>query len=135
MEKCFDKIWLEDGIIEMWKDGTDAKDAVVIKKMNEVSVATIRTPVGETEPITLINIVRQGTVSGPDICCSSTSAVDRMGRRLVTMYGPHIEIGARVYVDDMTIATDIVTANALVYNCGLLEERKKMTVNTTLDES
>ncbi len=135
MEKCFDKIWLEDGIIELWKEGTDVKDAVVIKKMNEVSVATIRTPVGETKAIELKNIVRQGTVSGPDICCSSTGAVNRMGRKLVTMYGPWIEIGAPVYVDDITIATDINMANDLLYNCSLLEERKKMTVNTEPEKS
>ena len=135
MEKCFDKIWLEDGIIELWKDGTDVKDAVVGKKMNETSIATVRTPVGETKAIELKNIVRQGTVSGPDICCSSTGAVNRMGRKLITMYGPDIEIGAPVYVDDITIATDISMANNLVYNCGLLEDRKKMTVNTEPDKS
>ncbi len=107
MEKCFDKIWLDDGIIELWKEGTDVKDAVVVKKMNETSIATVRTPVGETKAIELKNIVRQGTVSGPDICCASTGAVNRMGRKLITMYGPDIEIGAPVYVADITIATQI----------------------------
>ena len=135
MEKCFDLLWLEDGIIELWKDGTNIKDAVVIKKMNEESIAVVRTPVGETQPIRLNNIVRQGTVSGPDICCSSTGRVNQMGRSLNTMYGPYIEIGAPVYVDDISIASGVTTANDLIYNCSLLEERKKMTVNTEPDKS
>jgi hypothetical protein len=135
MQKCFDKLWLEDGLIEMWKNGTDVNDAVVLKKMNERSAVTIRTPVGETNPINLTNIVRQGTVSGPDICCSSTSTVNHMGRKLVTFYGPDIEIGAPVFVDDINTASDVTTANDLVYNCSLLEERKKMNVNTEPDKS
>ena len=135
MQKCFDKLWLDDGIVEMWKGGTVARDAIVLKRMNERSVVTVRTPVGEATPIELKNIVRQGTVSGPDICCSSTSAVNRIGRKLITFYGPDIEIGAPVFVDDINIASDIATANDLVYNCSLLEERKKMTVNTEPDKS
>ena len=103
--------------------------------MNENPVVTIRTPVGETNPIHMNNIVRQGTVSGPDICCTSTSSVNHMGRKLVTFYGPQIEIGAPVFVDDINIASDITTANDLIYNCSLLEERKKMRVNTEPEKS
>ena len=31
-EKCFDKLWLKDGIFELWRCGTDVRDCVMIKK-------------------------------------------------------------------------------------------------------
>ena len=34
-EKCFDKLWLKDGISELWRCGTDVRDCVMIKKLNE----------------------------------------------------------------------------------------------------
>ena len=50
-EKCFDKLWLTDGIIELWKSGTHIRDAIVIKKMNEKARITIQAPVENTEEI------------------------------------------------------------------------------------
>ena len=32
MVKCFDKLWLHDGIKEIWKCGTNIKDAIIVKK-------------------------------------------------------------------------------------------------------
>ena len=34
-EKCFDKLWLDDGVYELWRCGTDIKDCLMIKKLNE----------------------------------------------------------------------------------------------------
>ena len=91
MEKCFDKLWLEDGIKDIWKCGTSVNDAMLIKRMNESSNVVVQTPVGETEQLKLEDVVRQGTVSGPDICCSSTDQVNKNGKSIITMYGPEID--------------------------------------------
>ena len=57
-EKCFDKLWLLDGIGELWRCGTDARDCVMIKLLNQKAEVIVRTPVGDTEPFYLLDIVR-----------------------------------------------------------------------------
>ena len=91
-EKCFDKLWLKDGIKDLWKAGTRTDDAYMIYKMNEKANAQIDTPIGKTDPIELQEIVRQGTIYGPKICGTSTDKINKIGKKSVTMYSPNIEI-------------------------------------------
>ena len=58
-EKCFDKLWLEDGIKDLWTSGMKTRDYMAIKRMNETAKAIIETPIGMTEEILLKNLVRQ----------------------------------------------------------------------------
>ena len=65
MEKCFDSLWLEDCINSLWD--LDAKDDILclIHLMNIKATVTIKTPLGNTDPLFLSNFVKQGTVFGP----------------------------------------------------------------------
>ena len=126
-EKCFDKLWLDDGIYELWRCGTDIRDCMMIRKLNEKAEVVVRTPVGNTQPFTLHNIVRQGSVYGPQICISSMDKINLVGKDVVTFYGPELPIRAGVFVDDVNGAGEVTTANSVIYNCNILEERKKMT--------
>jgi hypothetical protein len=125
-EKCFDKIWLEDGITELWRCGTDTRDCTMIKKLNEKVRVVVKTPVGDTEPFELNNIVKQGSVYGPQICNASTDKVNLLGKDITTQYGPELPIKAMIFVDDINGIGDMQVANNLIYNCSLLEERKRM---------
>ena len=89
-EKCFDKMWLNDAIIELWMQGTNIRDAVMIKRMNEEANIIVQTPVGDTKEITCENIVRQGTVYGPQLCGVSMARVNTIGKDAITMYGPNL---------------------------------------------
>ena len=126
-EKCFDKLWLDDGIFELWRCGTDIRDCMMIKNLNKKAEVIVRTPVGDTEPFTLHNIVRQGTVYGPQICAASMDKINIIGKDIVTYYSPELPIRAGVFVDDVNGAGEVTVANNVIYNCGLLEDRKKMT--------
>ena len=128
-EKCFDKLWLEDGINELWRCGTNIRDCQIIKKMNEVAKIVIKTPLGPTEEITVENIVRQGTVYGPQICIASMDKVNLIGDDIVTHYGPDLQIRAVAFIDDVTGAGGITTANNTISNCNILEDKKMMTFN------
>jgi hypothetical protein len=75
-EKCFDKLWLKDGISELWRCGTDVRDCVMIKKLNEKAHIVVKTPMGDSEPFELEEIVRQGSVYGPQICISSMDKIN-----------------------------------------------------------
>ena len=79
-EKCFDKLWLLDGIGDLWRCGTDVRTYIMIKVMNEKAKETVQSPAGETEPFELDNIVRQGTVYGPQICIASMDNINRSGK-------------------------------------------------------
>ena len=128
-EKCFDKLWLQDGIFELWRSGTDVRDCYMIKKLNERAKIVVRTPVGNTEAFYLENIVRQGTVYGPQICTSSMDRVNKMGKDVATPYGPNLPIRAVAFVDDVNAAGGGRVADNLINNCKLMEQRKKMTFN------
>ena len=89
----------------------------------------IHTPVGDTEEIVCQNIVRQGTVYGPQLCGVSMARVNGIGRDVVTMYGPSLIIRSTQFVDDVSSAGSPRAVSNTIYNCSLLEDTKKMTFN------
>lgn len=129
-EKCFDRLWLDDGIAELWRCGMNMRDAIMVRKMNQRAVITIRTPVGNTEELIVENIVRQGTVYGPQICGVSMDRINSTGKDIITHYGPELVLRAPIFVDDITSAGSCATVNNAISNCNMLETRKKMTFNT-----
>ena len=135
VQKCFDKLWLEDGVRELWRNGMKARDCVAIKKMNEVAEATIETPLGRTEMIKLENTVRQGTVNGPPICAAVMDTINEIGYDTITHYGPSLVIKTLAYVDDLASGGSEETANKTISNCNIMEERKKITFNTKRGKS
>ena len=135
VEKCFDKLWLDDGIADLWKSGMKTRDCMAIKKLNEIAEAVVETPVGRTREIKLTNTVRQGTVNGPAICAVSMDTVNTIGYNVVTQYGPKLEIQIVAYVDDLASAGSCITADNTIRNCSIMEERKKITVNTKKGKS
>ncbi len=135
VEKCFDKIWLDDGLKDLWKSGMNVRDCIALKRMNEVAKATVETPLGPTGEITLTNTVRQGTVNGPVICGATMDTINEGGYNVVGHYGPTLEIGIGAYVDDLESAGSSVVANNTIRNCGLMEDRKKVTFNNDVGKS
>ena len=129
MEKCFDKLWLESGIVELWKSGMNAVDANTIYNMNKKATITIQTPVGKTNNIIVENTVKQGTIYGPRICSKEMEQVNKVNKKTVTFYGPRIEIEILAYVDDLTAAGSKQTAENAICNGNMLEVKKKATIN------
>ena len=134
-EKCFDKLWLEDGINELWRLGTNVRDCIMIKRMNQVARIVVKTPLGPTREFLVERIVKQGTVYGPQICIGSMDKINLLGKDVVTFYGPTLPIRALAFVDDVTGAGGITTANSTIGNCAILEEKKKMTFNNTNEKT
>ena len=129
MIKCFDKLWLEDGIIELWRAGMKAGDARMIYEMNRKAKAIIETPCGTTDEITLYNVCKQGTVFAVQIGCKTMERINGIGEAAVTCLGPGMHIQALTYVDDISGAGRAETTNKNIRNCKRLEENKKASVN------
>ena len=130
VQKCFDKLWLQDGIKDLWLCGTDLRDAVMIKNLNAVAHITIDTPVGITEEFSVENIVKQGTVYAVDICAATMDHINKTSYGIKTMYGPDLEINALAFVDDVASGGNVMTANNTVESCAVLEQKKKIVMNT-----
>ena len=62
IEKCFDSLWLEDRINSLWENGV--KDDILSEREGKCC-CQVKTPFGETDPLSFMNIVKQGTVLGP----------------------------------------------------------------------
>ena len=102
--KCFDKLNLKNCIIDMYK-AIGAEEAMRIYRLNEKGKATISTPIGNAGPVNADDIVRQGTITGPKLCCLSTDKVNKIGTKCITYIGPNVKAEMLIYVDDMKYAS------------------------------
>jgi hypothetical protein len=135
VQKCFDSLWLEDGIKDLWMCGVDVRDAITIKNLNSKAIITVDTPVGKTDEFEVENIVKQGTVYAVDICGAVMANVNKTGHSIKTMYGPDLEIGALAFVDDVVSAGNSEASNNTIRSCNMMERKKKITFNTDTGKS
>ena len=105
---CFDKLWLQDCIIELAKLGYNKNDLEILYKLNETAQVKINTPYGDTENIEIKEVVKQGTTYGPIMCCASTARVNEIVGKVICKYG-NIEIGMAVFMDDIAAIEDADT--------------------------
>ena len=68
-KKCFDKLWLKDCLIEMYYLGYSPGTIRSLYEINKTSNIVVDTPVGKTSSITVEEVVKQGTIFGPVMCC------------------------------------------------------------------
>ena len=101
--KCFGKLLLKDCLLEMYNLGLDPNTLKIFYKMNKETVIIIRTPVGNTDDIKVKEVVKQGTIFGPIMCCAETSTVNSTGEEVKYSYGK-INIRMPVFIDDIETA-------------------------------
>ena len=76
-EKCFDKLWLKVCLTEMEEIGYNRNDTKLLYEMNKKAEIIVDTTVGQTESINIKEIVKQGSIFGPVMCCTTTSKQHR----------------------------------------------------------
>ena len=123
--KCFDKLWLKDCLVELWRAGMREREVYMLYEMNKESHIVIETPVGMTDSITVHEIVKQGTIFGPKLCSVATEKINGIGEEISTHITPELTIGAPVYVDDILGIGDCKTVEKVIRNTRRLEEDKK----------
>ena len=99
-KQCFDSMWLEDSIISLRKIGIQEDILMLIKRLNETSEITVKTPVGNTSEFKVENIVKQGTVLGPLLCSASTAECCEEHKQGGVSIGA-TSIRSLAYVDDI----------------------------------
>ena len=124
--KCFDKLWLRDSLVEMYKAGCNMQDIQMIYKMNEDTGIIIETPLGKTEHAKVGEIVKQGTVLGPQLCCVETDQINKIGENQEKMVGDQM-VGILVFVDDVMAAGTVEEIRKAIRNFRAMESLKKFT--------
>jgi len=128
--KCFDRLWLKDCLVDMYEAGAREKEIAYIYRLNRQCEIIINTPVGETNPIEIGEIVKQGTVLEPQMCCASTLKVKKLGPTILTSLSPNLHIGGLTYVDDIAgMGSERVAENTLTA-LKTMEELKRFTFST-----
>ena len=98
LEKCSDSLWLEDCINSLWALGVKDDTLFLIYLMNTEASVTIKTPMGDTCPLILSNLVKQGTVLGPLL---NNYSLDRFSKESFGYNFGSVGIQALEFVDDI----------------------------------
>ena len=120
--KCFDRLWLKDCVVDLHECGMRERDAIMVYKLNEEAKFRVSTPAGMTEQITVKEIVKQGTVFGPKLCCATTGKVNQ-GLEVREFIYPSVSIQAVTFVDDISGGGSKNFTEAVMVNCGKKKRR------------
>ena len=98
IEKCFDSLWLENCINSLWDNGIKDDTLSLIYYLNAKANVIVKTPFGDTNPLHLTNIVKQGTVLGPLL---NNCSLDRVCKESYSYHLGSVEIKPMEFVDDI----------------------------------
>ena len=103
IKQCFDSIWLEDAINDLYLSGVQSRNLNLLYEGNRSTEMCVETKFGKSKRVTLNNIVMQGSVSGGTICSNQISKIcnKTYDDGSVYMYGGIIPIPALAMVDDL----------------------------------
>ena len=128
-EKCFDKLWLKDCLIDLQEAGMREKEIKLLYNMNKAAKITVLTPAGKTKEIDVSEIVKQGTIFGPIMCCVNSVKVNEMQESTATVITPELQLKGLAYVDDVMAAGNREHIEAVGRNLREMEVKKKYTFN------
>ena len=64
-KQCFDSMWLEDTINDLYEAGIEDDNLALIYKSNETNQIAVKTPSGMSERVEINRLVLQGEIFGP----------------------------------------------------------------------
>ena len=71
---CFDKLWLKDCLVKLWRAVMREREVYMLYEMNNESNNVIET-LGMTDTVTVHEIVKQSTIFGPNLCSLSSCRI------------------------------------------------------------
>ena len=83
------------------------------------------TPVGKTSSITVKEVVKQGTLFVPVMCCASTSRVNTIPESVKYQYGK-VKMGMSIFMDDIAAVEKAVDTRKGIQNCRWMKIEKKV---------
>ena len=103
IKQCFDSIWLQEGINDLYDSGVKSRNLNLLFEGNKATQMCVETSFGKSERVHLRNVVMQGSVSGGTICSNQISKLCRKSYQEgnVYMYHGNVAIPALAMVDDI----------------------------------
>ena len=133
--KCFDKLDLKTSLIDLYEI-LGEHEAKLFYNLNKRAKITIQTPVGDTNPIEVNEITKQGTIYGPILCDINTDKVNSIGTRNITTLGPDIECMSLIYVDDIEHGgSHLESIERAASNCNSMEQLRKYIFNNEVEKT
>ena len=77
LSKCFDTMWTEETMNDLYDAGVKNEKFTLLSLMNEKCKVKVKTPVGDTEMFDLSSIEMQGTVTAPLKCAVQIDSIGR----------------------------------------------------------
>ena len=134
VEKCFDALWVEECINDVYDAGLVNDKLALLYLENQNANIAIKTQEGKSSRINIKNIIMQGTVWGSLLCTASMDKLGQMIYRsndLVYKYKGAIDIPSLGMVDDI-LSVQKCSNEALKINAAVnaFIESKKLTLNS-----
>ena len=107
------------------RHGRDRNDFKILYEINKKAEIIVDTTVGQTESISIKEIVKQGSIFGPIMCCATTSRVNNIGETVQYSYRK-VDIGMSVYMDDIAAGGGIAEIRKGIRNCAKMEKEMNM---------
>ena len=98
IEKCFDSLWLEDCINSLWENAVKDDTLSLIYYLNEKANGVVKTPFGETDLLSFMNIVKQGTVLRPVL---NNVSLERVCKESYSHHLGSVETRSLEFVDNI----------------------------------
>ena len=122
--QCFDKLWLEDALVSLWKLGVRDDMLKLISILNEKSEVVVKTSVGETESFELGPNAKQGTVLGPILSSASIAECCKEQKKGGATIGSAV-VRSLAFVDDLAGVNQVQIDVHISHNKVTLFSRKK----------
>ena len=119
--KCFDEMWYEETLNDMWDVKIQDDKFALISKLDNKCKIVVKTPSGVTDMFELSRIVLQGSVLGPIKCSVQMDTIGRESLRTglgIYKYKDTVDIPSLAMIDDiMAISAcgdDTIELNAII---------------------
>ena len=108
-EKCFDKLFAKECFNDMSDNGFKNDKLPLLYKENMNAKVAVKTAKGTTRPITINEVIKQGTVWGSLFC---TVTIDKLGKQVYSMREliykyKGVDLPPLGMVDDIVTVTDV----------------------------
>ena len=110
-KQCFDCLWLEECLNDMYEGGLDDDKLNLLYTANQTVNIAVRTPVGKTEVGTIHKVVIQGDVFGPMLC---SKQVDTFGKECLEEQKYNYLYKGKVAIPPLSMVDDVVC----ISECG-----------------
>ena len=126
VEKCFDSLWVQECINDMFDAGVQSDKLNLLYLLNKDAQVAVKTSKGISERETISNIIMQGTVWGGMFC---TTSMDKLGKLQYENEDMLYKYKGLVGVPVLEMVDDILD----VKKCGNEAIKSNVLVNTFIE--